>query len=191
LAEGALNQESAGSDTPRSSLKDLRARMWTLAMQIAGRNGLDECVLHINHAGGYVMDMPSSSLKLDADSDQALKRISLWWFLGSLVDQWSLFDEVETINDVVGMIPEDSGVYAIVSAYLNDTEAHQEQRDQATETLIQLVEDPGSITMPLVCRWLFVDIDDIDFRTLIELIGARRTLAKICRDQRKRYLWEL
>jgi ParB family protein of integrating conjugative element (PFGI_1 class) len=187
----AQGQESAQPDSAGPSEKDLRARMWTLAMQIAGRNGLDECVLHIGHAGGYVMDMPPKSLKLDADADLNIKRTSLWWFLGSLVDQWSMFDEVETIIDVVGMVPEDSGVYAIVSAYLNDSEAHQVQRDQATETLIQLVAEPGSITMPLVCRWLFAELDDVDFKTLVELIDTRRRFAEICRKQNKRYLWEL
>jgi ParB family protein of integrating conjugative element (PFGI_1 class) len=185
----AQGQESAQLDTPRQSEKDLRVRMWTLATQIAGRNGLDECVLHIDHAGGYVMDVPSESLNPHPNTNEDIKRMSLWWFLGSLVDQWSMFDDVRAIEGAVGMVPEDSGISAIVSAYLNRDE--EQQRHQATEALGRLVSQPGEMSMPLICRWFFAELDEIDFAAVVGLIDTRLAFTKICEERGKRYLWEI
>ena len=166
--------------------KDLRARMWTLASQIAGRNGLDECVLLVGYGGGYVMDLPAVSLKEDAYDGE--RRAALWWFLGSLVDQWAMLDDLSCLEECIAAIPAESALAGVVSAYLSGDQA---LRTKAGETLESLVYTPGVTEMPAFCHRVLAELDDTDLKTFVALIDTRRVFSRMCLEQVKDYLWQL
>ncbi|MGH8761240.1 MAG: ParB family protein, partial [Burkholderiales bacterium] len=83
-------------DLPQDS-KSLRGRMWTLATQLAMRNGLAKCILRCPKGCGYLVDLPGTTLyaKGRPETTAEAKRVTLWWLLSALAEQWPYAPRVE------------------------------------------------------------------------------------------------
>ncbi|MGH8538383.1 MAG: ParB family protein [Gammaproteobacteria bacterium] len=77
-----VSQLRTHPDLPQDP-RSLRGRMWTLATQLAMRNGLAKCILRCPKGCGYLVDLPGTALYAKGRPETAAeaKRVTLWWLL--------------------------------------------------------------------------------------------------------------
>ncbi len=169
-------------DLPQDS-KSLRGRMWTLATQLAMRNGLAKCILRCPKGCGYLVDLPGTALYAKSRPETAAeaKRVTLWWLLSALAEQWPYAPRVEASPALAYLAA--SSLYPAIEAVALGNEA------TALATVIPLVSEPPSLD--ITSRQLFAVLDDKEFDLVVRLIEARRTLQARCRDQGKNIVWDL
>lgn len=177
-----LRMPQTRPDLPQDP-KSLRGRMWTLATQLAMRNGLAKCILRCPKGCGYLVDLPGTALYAKGRPETAAeaKRVTLWWLLSALAEQWPYAPRVEASPAVAYLAA--SSLYPAIEAVALGNEA------TALATVIPLVSEPPSLD--ITSRQLFAVLDDKEFDLLVRLIEARRTLQARCRDQGKTIVWDL
>lgn len=177
-----LRMPQTRPDLPQDP-KSLRGRMWTLATQLAMRNGLAKCILRCPKGCGYLVDLPGTALyaKSRPETAEEAKRVTLWWLLSALAEQWPYAPRVEASPALAYLAA--SSLYPAIEAVALGNEA------TALAAVIPLVSEPPSLE--ITSRQLFAVLDDKEFDLLVRLIEARRTLQAHCRDQGKNIVWDL
>ncbi len=168
------------NDLPQD-VKSLRGRMWTLAMQLAHRQGLSTCVRLCPRGCGFIVDLPDQPLYAGEHptSAEEAQRVTLWWMLAALSDEWPYgIDQAPALDYL-----EDASIYPAIRAVSEGDER------TATETLVPRVSFPPSLD--LAARQLFAVLDERDYARLIQLIDTRRALQVHCRRLGKRIVWEV
>jgi ParB family protein of integrating conjugative element (PFGI_1 class) len=154
-----------------SSLKDLRARMGTLARQLAQPNQLDHYIHWVNAGPGFVIDLPATPIS-DA------KQIALWWFLVAAADQ-----ALDGRSICMKSLPDNT---RLALAF----QAEEARGDTAVlKALTTYVSEPPSLQF--VLRDLLGRLHDSEFETLVSLLHARRQLESVCLSEGKTDVWEL
>ncbi|MGH8487770.1 MAG: hypothetical protein ACREXS_02565, partial [Gammaproteobacteria bacterium] len=161
---GAMAQSPRETELPQD-VKSLRARMWTLAMQLAQRHGLGECVLTCPKGCGFLVDLPERppfAGEAPGSAEEA-RCVTLWWMLAGLAEEWPHGYGVE-MAPALGYL-EEARIYPAIKAVA--------EGDDITplSTLVPRVSYP-----PSVPRDLFAVLDDRDYERLIQLIDTRRGL---------------
>lgn len=144
---------------PRTDLKSLRARLWTLASRIAQRNGLSDLVQPIAGRGlGFVLhDVPDPALVDQLDED-ALAQVSMvWWYLAACAEL-----TVAPLDALLPALPEES----VLRRALVDQDAGL--LFASVWTL-----DPGHMGYRLWRR-----LDDRDWQDLLALMDTYRALRR-------------
>ena len=147
------------SPPPRTDLKSLRARLWTLASRIAQRNGLSDLVQPIAGRGlGFVLhDVPDPALVDQLDED-ALAQVSMvWWYLAACAEL-----TVAPLDALLPALPEES----VLRRALVDQDAGL--LFASVWTL-----DPGHMGYRLWRR-----LDDRDWQDLLALMDTYRALRR-------------
>lgn len=174
------NQQVRSRELPQD-LKSLRARMWTLSMQVAQHHGLGACIHPCPAGGGFIVDLPEERL-FDGDEPESTaeaQRVTLWWMLAALSEEWPYG---------IGQTPslaylEAARIYPAILA------AAEDDRSTLTDTLMPWVSFPPSLDIAV--RQLFATLDDRDYGRLLQLIDTRRALQAHCRRLGKRTVWDL
>ena len=179
---GAIAQSPRETELPQD-VKSLRARMWTLAMQLAQRHGLGECVLTCPKGCGFLVDLPEQppfAGEAPGSAEEA-QCVTLWWMLAGLAEEWPHGYGVE-MAPALGYL-EDARIYPAIKAVA--------EGDDSTplSTLVPRVSYPPSLA--IVPRDLFAVLDDRDYERLVQLIDTRRGLQAHCRRLGKQRVWEL
>ena len=132
---------------------------------------------------GYLVDLPGTALyaKGRPETAEEAKRVTLWWLLSALAEQWPYAPRVEASPAVAYLAA--SSLYPAIEAVALGNEA------TALAAVIPLVSEPTSLE--ITSRQLFAVLDDKEFDLLVRLIEARRTLQAHCRDQGKNIVWDL
>ena len=157
------------SPPPRTDLKSLRARLWTLASRIAQRNGLSDLVQPIAGRGlGFVLhDVPDPALVDQLDED-ALAQVSMvWWYLAACAEL-----TVAPLDALLPALPEES----VLRRALVDQDAGL--LFASVWTL-----DPGHMGYRLWRR-----LDDRDWQDLLALMDTYRALRRTAAPEDKS-LW--
>ena len=177
-----LRMPQTRPDLPQDP-KSLRGRMWTLATQLAMRNGLAKCILNCPKGCGYLVDLPGTALyaKGRPETAEEAKRVTLWWLLSALAEQWPYAPRVEASPALAYLVA--SSLYPAIEAVALGNEA------TALATVIPLVSEPPSLD--ITSRQLFAVLDDKEFDLLVRLIEARRTLQARCREEGKTIVWDV
>jgi hypothetical protein len=166
-------------------VKSLRARMWTLATQLAQHNGLGECILPCSNKGcGYLVDLPLQPLyagEIPQTLDEA-KRVTLWWLLGALCEQWPYGPSLE-MAPALSCLPDDARLYPAIEAVARADEI------AAINAVLPFVSEPPSLD--IASRQLFAILDDAEFDLIVNLIKTRRALQTQCRQRGKPIVWDL
>ena len=178
-----LNLDAVPDKNPPSDLKSLRSRMWTLATQLAQRNGMGECILSIRGGCGFIVDLPESPLYVDGEhpTKDEFKRVALWWFLTAMSEQWIGGHSAHDILEQV--LPEDARLFPVVQAQNSGDE------QQAQTLLITYVSEPSPIEV--ITRHLLPRLGDGEFKALVTMIDTRRQFETVCTVQGKNNFWEL
>ncbi|MGH8626009.1 MAG: ParB family protein, partial [Gammaproteobacteria bacterium] len=119
-------------------VKSLRARMWTLARQLAQRDALGECILACPNKGcGFLVDLPAMPLFAGEgpESAEEARRVTLWWMLAGLAEEWPYG---------LGQAPslpylEEASIYPAAMAISEGDE------ETSTQTLVPRVSFPPSL----------------------------------------------
>ncbi len=177
----------AGLERPAlpMDLQSLRARLWTLATQLAQRNGLSDCVLPCGNQGcGYLVDLPEQPLYAGdlPETAQEAKRVILWWLLSALAEQWPYAPSVEAAP-ALGCLHEEARLYPAIEAITRADER------TAIEVVSPLVSEPPSLD--IASRQLFAVLDEREFELFTMLIQTRRALQAHCRRIGKPGIWEI
>jgi len=162
-------------------VKSLRGRMWTLATQLAQHQGLGQCIHLCSKGCGFLVDLPETLLYSGEhpESDEEAQRVTLWWMLAALSDQWPYgMGEAPALEYL-----EEASIYPAVRAVAEGDER------TATDVLMPRVSFPPSLD--LAARQLFAVLDEHDYTRLIQLIDTRRALQIHCRRLGKRIVWEV
>lgn len=144
---------------PRTDLKSLRARLWTLASRLAQRNGLSDLVQPVAGRGlGFVLhDVPDPAL-VDQLDDDALAQVSMvWWYLAACAEL-----TVAPLDALLPALPEES----VLRRALVDQDAGL--LFASVWTL-----DPGHMGYRLWRR-----LDDRDWQDLLALMDTYRALRR-------------
>jgi hypothetical protein len=166
-------------------VKSLCARMWTLATQLAQRNGLGECILPcLNKGCGYLVDLPLQPLyagEIPQTLDEA-KRVMLWWLLGALCEQWPYGPSLKKAP-ALSCLPNDARLYPAIEAVAQADEI------AAINAVVPFVSEPPSLD--IASRQLFAILGDAEFGLIVNLIKTRRALQTQCRQRGKPIVWDL
>lgn len=176
----ARAQSVRQTDLPRD-VKSLRARMWTLATQLAQRHGLGECILICTKGCGFLVDFPEHppfAGPSPESSEEALS-VMLWWMLVGLADEWP---QGPGLAPALALL-EEARIYPTIRAVAEGEET------TPTRTLVPRVGYPPSLA--IAARELLVVLDIRDYDRLIELINARRALETHCRRLGTSGVWDL
>ncbi|MGH8656674.1 MAG: ParB family protein [Gammaproteobacteria bacterium] len=181
--------EPTGLDLAKTSplglpqdVKSLRARMWTLARQLAQRNALGECILACPNKGcGFLVDLPAIPLFAGEgpESAEEARCVTLWWMLAALAEEWPYG---------LGQAPalphlEEASIYPAAMAISEGDE------ETSTQTLVPRVSFPPSLD--ILARELLAVVEDRSYTLLLQLIDTRRALQAHCRRLGKQRVWEL
>ncbi len=165
-----------------TDVKSLRARMWTLARQLAQRNALGECILACPNKGcGFLVDLPAMPLFAGEgpESAEEARRVTLWWMLAGLAEEWPYG---------LGQAPA-LPYLAEASIYPAAMAISEGDEETSTQTLVPRVSFPPSLD--ILARELLAVIEERSYAMLLQLVDTRRALQAQCRRLGKQRVWEL
>ncbi|MGH2708678.1 MAG: ParB family protein, partial [Actinomycetota bacterium] len=139
-------------------VKSLRARMWTLARQLAQRDALGECILACPNKGcGFLVDLSAMPLFAGEgpESAEEARRVTLWWMLAGLAEEWPYG---------LGQAPalpylEEASIYPAAMAISDGDE------ETSTQTLVPRVSFPPSLD--ILARELLAVIEERSYTLLL------------------------
>ncbi|MGH8653314.1 MAG: hypothetical protein ACREYE_14615, partial [Gammaproteobacteria bacterium] len=163
-------------------VKSLRARMWTLARQLAQCDALGECILACPNKGcGFLVDLPTMPLFAGEgpESAEEARRVTLWWMLAGLAEEWPYgLGQAPALSYL-----EEASIYPAAMAISEGDE------ETSTQTLVPRVSFPPSLD--ILARELLAVLEERSYTLLLQLIDTRRALQAHCRRLGKQRVWEL
>jgi hypothetical protein len=162
-------------------VKSLRARLWTLATQLAQSHGFAECIRLCKQGCGFTVDLPEGPLFEKGYPSTAMEaeRLMLWWMLSALADQWPYGpDDTPSLSAL-----EEARIGPVLLA------AASEDQSALAGMLEPRVGFPPSLD--LAARQLFAVLSDRDYARLLDVMEARRLLQRHCKRLGKANVWLL
>jgi hypothetical protein len=172
---------SAPSSSLPQDVKSLRARLWTLATQLAQSHDFANCIRLCKQGCGFTVDLPEVPLFDKGYPSTAIEaeRLMLWWMLTALADQWPYGpDDTPSLPAL-----EDARIGPALLA------AAAEDQTALAGMLEPRVGFPPSLD--LAARQLFAILPDRDYQRLLQVMEARRLLQTHCRRLGKANVWLL
>ncbi len=129
------------------------------------------------------MDLPLAPLVTDAvpKTPTETKRITLWWFLAGLCEQW--LGDYANDNPPLSILPQATRIRPAIEALAAGNE------EAAQGAITALVSGPPSFD--LMARHGLACLDETEFRLVTDLLETRRALHAACVAQAKAVIWEL